>query len=109
MIGLEKVLLAAGKEETFAQLKPFLSTKPAKGEYEQLAPKIGMTANAIGVAVAYPKIPTNNAGNTKDLHSFACAIAAAVVGRPTLALLAKYNKLGLILNSNRPMTIKQPK
>ncbi len=51
MIGLEKELLAAGKEETFAQLKPFLSTKPAKGEYEQLAPKIGMTANAIGVAV----------------------------------------------------------
>ena len=64
--------------------------------------KIGPSAKAIPVAVAYPNIPTNNAGNTKRVQFLACAIAAAVVGPPTLALLAKYNSLSGTWNIPRP-------
>ena len=41
----------AGKAEHFALLGPFLAREPQPGEYEKLAPQIGASANAIGVAV----------------------------------------------------------
>ena len=70
---------------------------------------IGPKLRARAVAVAYPNIPINKAGNTNLFHSFACAIAAAVVGPPTLALLARYNSLGGRRKIPLPMVIKVPK
>jgi hypothetical protein len=52
---------------------------------------MGPRASAIAVAVAYPKIPIRSAGNTSRFQSLACAMAAAVVGPPTLALDARYS------------------
>lgn len=51
LAGLRAEQRASGKEASFDVLKPFLSEKPARGEYEKLTEKLGMTANAIGVAV----------------------------------------------------------
>lgn len=42
----------------------------------------------MNVATAYPSTPTSMPGTTKDDHFKLAAIAAAVVGPPTLALLA---------------------
>lgn len=42
---------AAGKAEHFTLLAPYLSREPQPGEYESLESKLGITANAIGVAV----------------------------------------------------------
>ena len=42
---------------------------------------MGPKARAIAVAVAYPKIPTNNAGKTRRFHCLACAMAAAIRDR----------------------------
>mmetsp|Transcript_5967 Transcript_5967/g.14535 ORF Transcript_5967/g.14535 Transcript_5967/m.14535 type:complete len:255 (-) Transcript_5967:73-837(-) len=41
------------------------------------------------VAIAYPNTPTRRAGTTRTRHFLAAAIPAAVVGPPTLALLAR--------------------
>ena len=41
----------AGKAGHFALLGSFLAREPQPGEYEKLAPQIGASANAIGVAV----------------------------------------------------------
>lgn len=42
---------AAGKLGQFERLHPFLSREPVAGEYDQLAPALGMSAGALGVAV----------------------------------------------------------
>ena len=42
----------------------------------------------MNVATAYPSTPTSMPGTTKEDHFKLAAIAAAVVGPPTLALLA---------------------
>ena len=65
--------------------------------------RIGPKLKAIGVAVAYPKIPMSREGKINRVQSFACAIAAAVVGPPTLALDAKYNSLDGNLNMYFPI------
>lgn len=57
------------------------------------------------VAVAYPNTPTNKAGSTNFDQSFACAMAAAVVGPPTLALDAKYNSFDFNLSTPFPTPI----
>ena len=49
----------------------------------------GPSAKAIGVALAYPKMPIRSAGSTNFGQFFAVAMAAAVVGPPTFALDAK--------------------
>ncbi len=41
----------AGKADLFEALKPYLSAKPDHGEYERLASRLKLTANAIGVTV----------------------------------------------------------
>ena len=61
------------------------------------------------MADAYPRIPTNNAGKVKRFHSFAVAIAAAVVGPPTFALLARYNSFAGSLKINLPMLMREQK
>lgn len=58
------------------------------------------------VAVAYPNTPTNKAGSTNLDQSFACAMAAAVVGPPTLALDAKYNSFDFNLSTPFPIPIR---
>ena len=70
---------------------------------------MGPKPKAIAVAVAYPSIPTNNAGRTNLFHSFACAIAAAVVGPPTLAFEDRYNSRFGKLNMPFPIAINVPK
>jgi RNA polymerase sigma-70 factor (ECF subfamily) len=41
----------AGKEEQFLTLRKFISSEAASGDYDALSPTLGMTKNAIGVAV----------------------------------------------------------
>mmetsp|Transcript_11004 Transcript_11004/g.15480 ORF Transcript_11004/g.15480 Transcript_11004/m.15480 type:complete len:170 (+) Transcript_11004:85-594(+) len=60
----------------------------------------------MGVAVAYPRIPTKSAGSTSLVQFLACAIAAAVVGPPTFALLARYNSVSLRRKTSFPKVIK---
>ena len=45
-------------------------------------------AMPMNVAIAYPRTPTSIPGTTKEDHFSEAAIAAAVVGPPTFALLA---------------------
>ena len=71
--------------------------------------KRGAKESEAAVAVAYPRTPTSNAGNTNLGHSLACAIAAAVVGPPTLAFDAKYNSFGFIRKTPRPIPISMMK
>jgi DNA-directed RNA polymerase specialized sigma24 family protein len=42
---------ASGKQELFAYLSAFLSSEANPGDYDVLAPKLGMSAGSIGVAV----------------------------------------------------------
>jgi len=51
MMGLLAEQRAKGKAKQFEALKPYLSAKPDRGEYERLAIRLNLTANAIGVAV----------------------------------------------------------
>ena len=43
--------LVTGQERRFEQLKPFLASLPADGEYDVLASHLNMTARAVGAAV----------------------------------------------------------
>jgi DNA-directed RNA polymerase specialized sigma24 family protein len=52
MIRLQAEQVAAGREAAFTVLKRYLAARPAHGEYETLTESLGMTANAIGVAVS---------------------------------------------------------
>jgi RNA polymerase sigma-70 factor (ECF subfamily) len=52
--GLERLRAehrATGKEPLFQALKKFISAEAAPGEYSELAPELGLTKNAVGVAV----------------------------------------------------------
>lgn len=71
--------------------------------------KIGPSANAMPVALAYPRIPINRAGKTSESHCLALAMAAAVVGPPTLAFDAKYNSRAGKRKIPRPNVINMPK
>ena len=51
MIRLQTEQRNSGKEALYTALKPYLSAKPEHGEYERMAGSLGMSANAIGVAV----------------------------------------------------------
>jgi RNA polymerase sigma factor (sigma-70 family) len=42
---------AAGFRVRFDQLKPFLASQPTDGDYDRLAPQLGMTPRAVGAAV----------------------------------------------------------
>ncbi len=42
---------ASGKQALFAELSPFLSQEPAPGDYDRAGHALGLTANAVGVAV----------------------------------------------------------
>lgn len=42
---------SAGKGELYAALRPFLTDYAGSGEYDEVAPRLAMTTNAIGVAV----------------------------------------------------------
>ena len=77
--------------------------------YLTIRRRIGPRLNARTVAVAYPRMPINKAGMINCFHSFACAMAAAVVGPPTFALLAKYNSRLGSLNIPLPTAIRVAK
>lgn len=49
--GLAAEFEAAGLRARFDQLKPFLASEPADGEYDRLAPQLGITARAVSAAV----------------------------------------------------------
>lgn len=59
--------------------------------------------------MAYPRIPISKAGKTNRFHSFAVAIAAAVVGPPTQAFDARYSSFGFNLKIKRPIPINEIK
>lgn len=48
---LENESASAGKGKLFGELKPFLARESHDGEYAAMAGRLGMTANAVGVAV----------------------------------------------------------
>ena len=48
---LREEMLAAGKARPHDVLSPFLSREAGPGDYAQVAPALGMTAGAVGVAV----------------------------------------------------------
>ena len=48
---LRKEYFASGKQELFEHLSGFLSSEADHGAYDTLAPKLGMSAGAVGVAV----------------------------------------------------------
>lgn len=48
---LEQESTSAGKAKLFEELKPFLARESDEGEYAALAGRLGMTANAVAVAV----------------------------------------------------------
>lgn len=53
-LGLQRLgdeYLEAGKEQLFQVLKKFISAEAVPGEYGELAPGLGLTKNAVGVAV----------------------------------------------------------
>ena len=60
----------------------------------------------MNVATAYPSTPVNMAGTTSDRQPLLAAIAAAVVGPPTLALLAMSKSLRFIPSFSPAYTVK---
>lgn len=48
---LQREYVASGKADLHEALSQFLATEPEAGEYDSLAPKLGMNKNALGVAV----------------------------------------------------------
>ncbi len=51
MARLRKEYVASGRLELFEQLRVYLSAEAGPGDYNALAPKLGMSPNAVGVAV----------------------------------------------------------
>ena len=48
---LTEEYVASGRAQIFEALKAFLSSEALPGQYEEMAPKLGMSPNAVGVAV----------------------------------------------------------
>jgi RNA polymerase sigma factor (sigma-70 family) len=48
---LQKEHLASGRSEMFEHLRVYLSSEASPGDYDALAPLLGMSPNAVGVAV----------------------------------------------------------
>ncbi len=48
---LKEEYLNSGRTQIFEALKVFLSSEALPGQYDELAPRLGMSANAVGVAV----------------------------------------------------------
>jgi RNA polymerase sigma-70 factor (ECF subfamily) len=51
LVRLQAESAVEGRDGRFDHLKPFLSTEAAAGTYNALAPKLGMTPHAVGMAV----------------------------------------------------------
>jgi RNA polymerase sigma factor (sigma-70 family) len=51
MLRLQEEYVASGRSEIFEHLRVYLSSEASPGDYDSIAPKLGMSSNAVGVAV----------------------------------------------------------
>jgi len=79
--GLAAEFEAAGLRARFDQLKSFLASEPANGEYDRLASQMGMTTRAVGAAVyrmrqRYRQLVRNQVADTlADTHQIDAELA----------------------------------